>query len=231
MRTGEYGDHFVPIDQKSARLLDKAEHGLLALSMFNSYFSQEVIDFSVAAMHDRFRTFDVVTPGEQMRSLLEAAGYDQQRALAKVRKNLSMLRGRTLRAFDRIGVPRLTAQAHLLTFDDFRGGTPHDEITAVIREKAEHDNVFRDACLNISRRVLRRVDQSRQPTEAELEATIGYYVSEAAVMTNTADMLGHDSSVTCYRHVMEFIAPLYEGKLSWRPSEKQGYASLRRPPS
>ncbi|MYU21978.1 tRNA-dependent cyclodipeptide synthase [Streptomyces sp. SID8352] len=218
---------FTPIDPRSARLLDRAEHGMLTLSVFNSYFSQEIINFSVLAVHRRFHTFDVVTPGTELGILLEAAGYSPERAEAKVRKNLAMLRGRILKAYDLIGVPRLTAERHILTFGGMRGNPVYEELSAVISREIDRDAVFRDACCNISRRVLGRINQGSRPTREQLDAGVRYYIGEAAVMTDAAGMLGHDSSVTCYRHVIEFIKPLYEGRLRWRPAENQGYASLR----
>lgn len=216
---------FEPLTDNCAAQLDRAEHAVIGVSTFNSYYSAAATEKTISIALQKFAEVDVISPGMEYCIVLEAGGVPQVKAEKIVRKNFRRLRRRLLAAFENATGSADYAEEHFYTFSDLEGNPTYDALGARVTEALEHDDLFLEYCVKTARGTYVRLHND-EPTRAQLIASAPYFVAEAAVMTDSPRIFGHDSSVLCYHRAIEFADMLFQRRLSWEPAERQGYAVL-----
>ncbi|WP_370942361.1 tRNA-dependent cyclodipeptide synthase [Amycolatopsis sp. cg5] len=220
---------FEPVNAVSESLLVQAKHAVVALSPFNSYYTQDIINLHIRAAMEHFEHINVVIPAMNMTLMFEACGLTRSQAEHKVDKNLRALRNRILYAFDEMLVPRRLAEQLLCPVDTLQGNPVYDTLLDNVRN-AFHggDPVFQEACMTTARGVILRLSGRRaEPTTEQKHAAMEFLFSEAAVMSDSPGIFKQGPSVHLYHRVVEFAGCLFDKQLTWTPAEHQGYAVIR----
>lgn len=216
---------FEPLTDNCTKHLDRAEHGVLAVSTFNSYYSTAAIEKALSLTLQKFSAVDIIAPGMESCIVLEAGGVPRAKAQKRVRKNVRKLRRHVFAALEHITGSATYAENHMYTFSDLEKNSTYDALFTKITQALQHDELFLEYCVKSARAVYTRL-HNEDPNREQLVASTPYFVAEAAVMTDSPGIFGHDSSVLCYHRTIEFAEMLFHHKLSWKPSERQGYAVL-----
>ena len=69
-----------------------------------------------------------------------------------------------------------------------------------------------------------KVDDTSALTDDKLRLAVKYFLTEIPLFAATADILKTGTSVFCYHQRVEFLERFYQGELTYRPRETQGFA-------
>lgn len=198
-------------------------HACVGISPFNSYFSeQRIADIARWAL-STFSDVHLYLPDEPSAYTLEALGYPPEKAAWKARRQSQYLRNKIRRALARLDIEHpddlVLDSAALSTNKHYNRLNREVERSFATRPE------FAAECMEASRWVLdNRLPNGAVATEEQLRSAVRYFLAELPLFSDAAGITGRTNSVFCYHQPVPFLQRLYEGRLDWKPSPRQGFA-------
>lgn len=214
-----------PLSPRCHHALATAAHACFGISPFNSYFSTARITHLVRWAASTFRSFHLFVPDVPAAYTLEALGYPPERARNKARRQANYLRNKILRALESAEINH--PETRILDWTSLTGNTHYGSLLSDAHELFTSHAGFHAACLDASHWVLdKRLPAETPPTTDQLTLAAQYFLAELPLFTDTAGIVGAESSVFCYHQAARFLHRLYQHELPWKPSPRQGFAVL-----
>ncbi|GBG40587.1 tRNA-dependent cyclodipeptide synthase [Mycobacterium montefiorense] len=215
-----------PCSPESALLVEGAEHVLLGLSPWNSYYKPATIDALVGWACSHFTKVDVFLPGYEAAHTLTAAGIDAPEAVRRARRAVTQLRNPARSALERAGV---SPSKHLHTWTTLANRPSYVTARARVEDAYRDDPEVRRACRLTAREAVRHASGGHEPTDAQIDQAVSYAIAELPLVVNGPEVFGTKTSVFVYHRQMDLLAPLIAGKtIRLRPAKGQGYAVVTR---
>jgi cyclo(L-leucyl-L-leucyl) synthase len=216
-----------PVTPNCQAIFERGRHVMLAVSPFNSRYSDVYVAQAVDWAHRSALDFDVLLPGEIPTSwLLEAAGEKQARA--KARREVARKR-RAVQRVVQTHAPQCAVGIHdLVDFtENPRYIQLHEEVSAAYAADAD----FRHACLAMSRQaVTSRLHAVRgHETHADADqaaAAVRYLIDELPYFLGAADILGQEESLIVYHRRWELWDRACRGDFPLKVRPNQGFLTL-----
>ena len=214
-------------------ILQRGEHVLIGISLFNSRFSDSYIEKLVVWARTNFKRFDVMLPGEEDAALLlEAAGAAPQSALRKARHELGRKVKSIHSALHAAGIPQ--GEVRVLRFSDFRADLRYMAIRAQAEQLFLREREFRDTCSRISVQAIAGRMDSGSPvgakiTEAQVRIAVNYIFAEIPFFVDTPSLLKVPQSLVAYHRPWPVTDCLFSGRFPLTATANQGFVVLSVP--
>ncbi|WP_331770352.1 tRNA-dependent cyclodipeptide synthase (plasmid) [Embleya sp. NBC_00888] len=216
-----------PCTHGSRSVLERAEHVLIGLSPWNSYYKPRVVEALVGWASANFARVDVFVPGDEAAHTLAAAGAQPTEAVRRARYAIGRLRAPARRGLKRAGVP--DPDLHLHSWTQLSERPPYQRCLKRVRDAYHTDEAIRGACRRTARAAVRHL-AGREPTEEQVDQAVGYAIAELPLILDGPNIFGTKSSLFVYHREMDLLSPFISGSSSaLRPAPGQGYAVVRSP--
>ncbi|WP_078874796.1 tRNA-dependent cyclodipeptide synthase [Streptomyces sp. NRRL F-5053] len=226
------GDHIVePYSPNCERLLEAADHLLIGVSPGNSYFGIPTLTRILTWAHATFRRIDVIVPDRSLAANYRAQGYSEQVAHKKARTEISSVRRRVRRAWERSGIPEHEQRTHLLS--ELALLPAYEKLHRRVREALASDEQVFDVCQRATSRAVPVAEQTGEGTGSAAVPAPGphlaldYLIDEMPFFIDTPSILGVPSSLVNYHMPVPFAGLLYTGDGPLRAPSHQGLILLR----
>ncbi|MFD8110213.1 tRNA-dependent cyclodipeptide synthase [Streptomyces microflavus] len=207
-----------PYTEQCRRVLKRADHALIGLSPWNSYFTPrrvgELVDWGIRT----FGSLDLFIPSYEAAYTLIAAGVAPVEAVGRARRAVKSLRGPALRALARCGLD----DSHLHTGSSLAANRRYAELRRAADAAYRNDPVTRAIC----RAVVRSVVDTRPGqdlTEAQLDMGARYAIAELPVLVDSPGIFDVASSAAVYHRHIDLAWPLLERTGCLELSSEQGF--------
>ncbi len=228
------------------QLLRAADHLLIGVSPGNGYFTIPTLARMFRWAHATFQRTDVIVPDRSLASNYRVRGYSEQAAHKKARKEVSCVRRRIRRAFERSEVPVADQHTHLLS--DLAQSEAYQRLHLRVRDALTTDERTRAICRKVSARALPMAaadsgpagepgtaansGQGDGPTpegQGSGAATLAleYLIDELPFFMDTPSILGVSSSLVSYHAPVGFADLLYTGAGPLHAAANQGFILLQ----
>ncbi|MEU9609311.1 tRNA-dependent cyclodipeptide synthase [Streptomyces sp. NPDC048057] len=235
----------LPYTPNCRRLLRDADHLLIGVSPGNGYFSIPTLTRMFRWACASFERVDVIVPDRSLASNYRAQGYAEQAARKKARTEVSCVRRRIRRAWERSEVPEELQRTHLLS--DLAQCDAYRHLHARVQDALTTDERVRAICRNISARAVpttsagtgtarepgasagRSEDGAAMPGASGSDATalaLEYLIDELPFFMNTPSILGVPSSLVSYHAPVGFADLLYTEAGPLHAAANQGFILL-----
>lgn len=142
----------LPYTPNCHRILQDADHLLIGVSPGNGYFSIPTLTRMFRWAHATFGRVDVIVPDRSLASNYRAQGYPEQAARKKARTEVSCVRRRVRRAWERGEIPEEHRRAHLLS--DLARSDAYEQLHLRVRDALTTDGRIRALCRSLSARAV-----------------------------------------------------------------------------
>ncbi|NBE56124.1 tRNA-dependent cyclodipeptide synthase [Streptomyces boluensis] len=217
----------VPLTPNCKRVLDLADHLLIGVSPGNSYFSIPNLARLMRWGHAAFRRVDVVCPDNGLVFTYRALGHSEEAAARKARKEVSGVRRRIRRAWERSGVPVDGQRTHLLS--DLANSAAYQKLRARAEKALVEDEQLHHVCFGMTRRALRAAagDVGEDAADGlDTALAMEYLIAELPFFVDTPSILNVPSSIVSYHAPVEFADLIYTGRSVLRAAGNQGHVLL-----
>ncbi|MEU5977625.1 tRNA-dependent cyclodipeptide synthase [Streptomyces sp. NPDC047315] len=224
-----------PYTSNCRRLLHEADHLLIGVSPGNGYFSIPTLTRMFRWAHTTFRQVDVIVPDRSLASNYRAQGYPDKAAHKKARAEVSCVRRRIRRAWERSEIPEEHQRTHLLS--DLARSDAYERLHQRVRDALTTDERIHAVCRNLSARAVpvAAADSAEDggtnasATDTDGDATalaLEYLIDELPFFMDTPSIIGVPSSLVSYHAPVGFADLLYteDGPLHAAPN--QGFILL-----
>ncbi|MFF7244837.1 tRNA-dependent cyclodipeptide synthase [Embleya sp. NPDC008237] len=216
-----------PCTLGSRSVLERAEHVLIGLSPWNSYYKPRRVEALVQWACANFVRVDVFVPGDEAAHTLTAAGVQPSEAVRRARYAVGRLRSPARRGLRNAGVA--DPEHHLHTWTQLSERPAYQHSLKRVRDAYHTDQAVRGACRRTARGAVRRV-AGQEPTEEQIDHAVGYALAELPLVLDGPAIFGTASSLFVYHREMDLLAPFINGESArLRPAPGQGYAVVRPP--
>ncbi|MFI1831562.1 tRNA-dependent cyclodipeptide synthase [Streptomyces sp. NPDC020412] len=227
----------LPYTPNCRRLLHDADHLLIGVSPGNGYFSIPTLTRMFRWAHAAFRQVDVIVPDRSLASNYRAQGYSEQAARKKARTEVSCVRRRIRRAWERSEVPEERQRTHLLS--DFAETDAYQQLHLRVGNALAGDERIRVICRSISARAVPMTAAGSGTvagpgTAAEAAddsaasaLALEYLVDELPFFMDTPGILGVPSSLVSYHAPVGFADLLYAEPGPLHAAANQGFILLK----
>lgn len=219
--------HFAPerpLSEDCARVVEQADHALVAVSLFNGYYNRARLQKLIAWADRRFTRFDLPIFDYPHAYTLTALGQSTAKAVQRARHE-----GRKLhRRLDGLCSNHATAlvRTRLLTWDDLCRNERYQAL-CLETERAYHvDADFRRACIDMTDRIVDQVGAGAGEKDDVRAIAVRYLLYEMPLFLDTAGIVGARMSVFCYHRAYEFHQRLFNREFSIVPSVNQAFLVL-----
>lgn len=190
------------------RIVDRAEHGLIALSPFNSHYKPAHVRELVSWCHARFTRVDIFAPGYEAAYTLTAAGIAPHDAVRRVRQAVNTLRTAAAKALAACGDREPHLSVH--TWTTLAARPAYRASLTRVRAAYAEDPVVRQACREMARLAV-RTNSGAEPDEAQLDIAVRYPLAELPLIVDSPAIFGAPSSVFLYHREMGPFMALVHG--------------------
>ncbi|MET7301030.1 tRNA-dependent cyclodipeptide synthase [Embleya sp. NPDC005575] len=216
-----------PCTLGSRSVLEHAEHVLLGLSPWNSYYKPRRVEALVQWACANFVSVDVFVPGDEAAHTLTAAGVQPSEATRRARYAVGRLRSPARRGLRNAGVA--DPDRHLHTWTQLSERPAYQHSLKRVRDAYHTDEAVRGACRRTARGAVRRV-AGQEPSEEQIDQAVGYALAELPLVLDGPAIFGTTSSLFVYHREMDLLTPFINGESAHlRPAPGQGYAVVRPP--
>lgn len=213
-----------PVTPVCAGLLDAREHAVIGISPFNSYFSEEKIEFLIRWAKEKFKSFHIYVPDGPAVFTLKASGYTEARAIKKARRQGSWLANKIGRAMAKLGIEEQQQTELLLNSSRLDGLKAYQSLLDRAYALYETDAWFREGCIKSSEWVLNgKVEDADALTPEVLNSAVRYFLAELPFFIDSAQITGASSSLFVYHQCPAFVRQLLNEKRGEIVSERQGF--------
>lgn len=212
-----------PPSRGCATIVDRADHALIAISLFNSYYKLQKVTDLIAWGSRTFSRYHVLIFDMPHSYTLLAKGHGPAEAVHRARKEGKKLRNRVNRIIESHG----NAEAVGLVLD-WADLSRNDRYLALCieAEAAFHsDPQFRDACIGLTEKILPMIPGADAAIGPIRMLAVRYVLQEIPFLIDTAGIVGQRNSVLCYHRYEDFHEKIFTGKFKIRPNANQGYMS------
>jgi cyclo(L-tyrosyl-L-tyrosyl) synthase len=208
-------------------VFEKRDHGCFGISPFNSYFSEEKITELARWGLREFRSMHFFVPDVPAVYTLESQGYPREKAEWKARRQAQYLKNKIRRALANLSISDDQTSEMIVDWERLSSNATYTALLGEVTELFESNDKFQSECLQASLWVMnQKVDDTSALTDDKLRLAVKYFLTEIPLFAATAEILGTDTSVFCYHQRVDFLERFYQGKLSYRPRETQGFVIL-----
>lgn len=159
---------------------------------------------------------------------LEAQGYPRGEAEWKARRQSQYLKNKIRKALLSCDYSAIQASEMTLDWERLAATANYVSLHQKATELFENDASFQAECLEASRWVMtQKVSDTGTLTEDTLRIAVKYFLAEVPLFADTASIVGASSSVFCYHQRVNFLERFYDRKLTFLPSETQGFVILQ----
>ncbi|WP_269671609.1 tRNA-dependent cyclodipeptide synthase [Streptomyces pactum] len=236
----------LPYTPNCRRLLRDADHLLIGVSPGNGYFGIPTLTRMFRWAHATFQRVDVIVPDRSLASNYRAQGYPDRAAHKKARTEVSCVRRRIRRAFERSGIPEEDQHTHLLS--DLVHSDAYQRLHLRVRDALTTDEHTRAVCREVSARAVPMAaagsgtagepgtaagsgeDGGARPGGASSDAAdlaLEYLIDELPFFMDTPSILGVSSSLVSYHAPVGFADLLYTGAGPLHAAANQGFILLK----
>ncbi|WP_078965947.1 tRNA-dependent cyclodipeptide synthase [Streptomyces aureocirculatus] len=236
----------LPYTPNCRRLLRDADHLLIGVSPGNGYFSIPTLTRVFRWAHATFQRVDVIVPDRSLASNYRAQGYPDQAAHKKARTEVSCVRRRIRRAFERSEIPGEDQHTHLLS--DLAQSDAYQRLHLRVRDALTTDERTHAICRKVSARAVPRAaagsgtasepgtaagsgeDGRAKPGGTGSDAAalaLEYLIDELPFFMDTPSILGVSSSLVSYHAPVGFADLLYTGAGPLHAAANQGFVLLK----
>lgn len=236
----------LPYTPNCRRILQDADHLLIGVSPGNGYFSIPTLTRMFRWAHATFGRVDVIVPDRSLASNYRAQGYPEQAARKKARTEVSCVRRRVRRAWERGEIPEEHRRAHLLS--DLARSDAYEQLHLRVRDALTTDGRIRALCRSLSARAVpvaaaasgtpgdpgtatgSAEDGGAEPGGTGGDATalaLEYLIDELPFFIDTPSILGVPSSLACYHAPVGFADLLYTEDGPLHAAANQGFVLLK----
>lgn len=210
-----------PLTPHCAEVFQRASHVVLGVSPFNSYFKTErivgLIDWSVS----KFDHVEFFTPDEAAAYTLQAAGYDQDKAEKKARRQAAYVHNKIHTAIDEVD---LDLHENVWGLEKLQGNLRYVELRNEAAKRFAEDTDMREAIMSTSSWILAgKLPDGDEPTENQVLLAVEYFLDELPLFIDSPGIFGVEASCFVYHQRVEFLERLYNQELGWKPAEGQGF--------
>lgn len=217
-----------PVSNLCGSVYEARHHAVIGVSPFNSHFSEERLRALFAWAQRNFDDFHVFVPDEVTRYTLEAAGYTEQTARKKARRQARTLLNRIGRAL--ASSCGATDMSRVLTNAVLDDNSAYRSLRDDVESRFNQDADFRRQCLECSRWVLEsQIKDTEKIDERALLHAVKYFLSEMPLFMDSAAIAGRTSSVFCYHQCPTILQKLYCDRSHGLIAERQGFLMLNEP--
>ncbi len=209
-----------PYTKNCRRIFECADHALIGLSPFNSYFTPQTIKNLVTWAAKHFSAVDVFMPGYEGAHTLTAAGITPQKAVNRIRQANKMLRNPAISALASCGIPDPECRVH--TWTQLLNRSSYRNLRELVRASYTTEPVIRHAHRQISQAVVQRVSKTT-PTEQQIDEAVGYSIAELPLFLDSPSIFGVSSSVFIYHRSFEIIKFLVNNSSILKVASDQGF--------
>lgn len=209
-----------PYTENCKRLFKKADHALIGLSPFNSYFTPQRIKSLVTWAVKHFSRIDIFMPGYEGVHTLTAGGINPKRAVHRARQANNMLRNPAINALASHGVIDPEYRVH--TWTQLLNRNTYRNLRELVRTSYMTEPVIRQAHRKISHAVIHRISGTT-PTEQQIDEAVGYSLAELPLLLDSPGIFGISSSVFIYHRPFDIIKSLVNNSSILKAVPNQGY--------
>lgn len=211
-----------PVSNLCGSIFEERHHGVIGVSPFNSYFSEDRLRSLFAWAHHTFESFHVFVPDEATRYTLEASGYCEHSARKKSRRQARTLLNKIRRALTSACCD--TDMSRVLTNAVLDENAAYRSLLARVEERFACDADFRRQALECSKWVLEaRTQDPNEIDDAALFHAVRYFLLEMPLFMDSAAITGKTSSVFCYQQCPSILQALYRNRSHGLIAERQGF--------
>lgn len=199
-------------------------HALIAVSLFNSYYSTDRIKTLVRwAKHTFERSHIPVFDLPHAYTLSARKGHSPG-SVRRARKEGRKLHNKIVRIHAEEGID---SDAHrLLTWDDLVRNDDYLQLRVDVDRAFCTDACFRQACLTMADTLLDPEITDEDDRRAACFLAARYLLDELPLLIDLPSIIKSDSSVFLYHRAPALLKQLFEGRFTLKPSDRQGYFIL-----
>lgn len=214
-----------PLTSACAQILPSANHVVLGISPFNSYFRTEriveLIDWALA----NFEEIDFFVPDEAAAYTLQASGYEPGKAASKARRQAAYVHNKIHTAIDEVGID---AHDRVYGLEKCRESARYAQLRAEAQERFDNDPQLRGAIMSTSSWILAgKLDPGQTPSEEQVLLAVQYFLDELPLFVDSPGIFGVDQSCFVYHQRVDFLERFYTGGLTWGPAAGQGFVVVQ----
>lgn len=208
-----------PIGKNSELIYKNRSHALIGVSPFNSYFSEENITSIIQWAKENFEKINIFIPDNISIYTLKAAGYSQERAAFKTKRQDAYLKNKVFRALKKLN---FYDENTVIFLSDLMHNEAYIHILTGCLSLFKNDPCFNAGCLSTSAWILSKNNKT-QDAESVNHA-VQYFLYEMPLFLNTPNILGLSSSLFVYNSIPKYLENVY--KESNLVSHTQGFLKL-----
>ncbi|KOG90180.1 tRNA-dependent cyclodipeptide synthase [Streptomyces varsoviensis] len=198
-----------PYTDNCARIYEAAEHALIGLSPFNSYYKSGLIRSLTEWAARRFATVDVFIPGDEAMLTLTAAGWDPGHAERRLHQARKKLRGPARQGLLAAGID--LPDHYLHTWTELLDRPAYRHLRAQVGQGCRTDPGLRRPARELSRKAVRGLTGD-EPDDRQIDHALDYVVAEMPFMIDSPSIFHVKSSVFVYHQPFELAHCLLDGR-------------------
>jgi cyclo(L-tyrosyl-L-tyrosyl) synthase len=214
------------VNPNSEELYRLREHVLIAISPFNSYYSEENLKKLFNWGLGTFKNMNIFIPDEISVYTLQAMGYSEDKAKKKTRLNDNNLKNKAIRALLANGLSDIEANNIMVLCSNLIHNEKYLKFHDVYKKLYENDENFRKGCLETSKIVLSSKGFLGDINDEAACVAVKYFIAELPMYLNIPEILNIPSSLYTYKDLpSHFLTSVYNKNSPFFSyvSSKQGY--------
>lgn len=211
--------HENTISHHCSEVACRADHALVAVSLFNGYYNRSRLIDLVLWASGRFSRFDVPIYDVPHAYTLAASGVSPRKAVQKAREEGQRLYKRISALFT--SAPVVPPGARILTWDALSTNRRYLELMIEVERAFSVDLKFRRDCIEMTRQIKVCDPCTMDRSDADDAVSVRYLLSEIPLFMDTAGIVEARASVFCYHRSYEFHERFFNHEYAIGPADNQ----------
>lgn len=211
--------HERTISTRCANIAETSDHGLIAVSLFNGYYSKARLSDLISWATTRFSQFHVPIYDAPHAYTLAASGVSPRKAVQKAREEGRKLNRRISSLSN--SLPCKIRPPAILSWDALSTNTRYLELMIEVERAFCLDRRFRNDCFAMTDQVKSVATEPTARQEADRIVSVRYLLSEMPLLMDTAAIVGSKSSVFCYHRSYDFYERFFNNEYTIGPADNQ----------
>ncbi len=186
----------------SLQVQNKREHGLIAVSNFNSYFSVKNMEILFSWGCENFNDFNVFIMDKVSIFNLKALGYDEKQASKRTKKHDRNLKNKVIKSLINIGFNLDESRKKILLLSELSKSDKYIEAYERYVQIFETNTSFRNDCLGATKSMLS--EKIHSVNDEAIYMSVKYVLAELPIWFEIHHILGLPSSVLVYKDLSFF---------------------------
>jgi cyclo(L-tyrosyl-L-tyrosyl) synthase len=214
-----------PLSGECDRILRLGHHGMIGVSLANSYFSPARLGALMQWALNLFDRVEVVYVDAALDEMYIANGRTTESAEKSVKGRVRDVRRTIRRAMD--GLDAQTERLRVRALTDLIPTSTYQAVRAETNHALEHDPDLSPICGQMVNDVVAsRLGDADSVTPDHLRAGLNYVKAEAPIMVNSPSIFDVPSSVSVYHRSMPIFEYFAMRKGQFRAAHNQGYVTV-----